>query len=83
MTLWWIGVFVFVVVILPVVALILHRLLRPAIQIKAYADDLTPKVGLFAPHIAAAVSELATTQRLVAQARPELERYSRALERLR
>lgn len=82
MTLWWIGVIVFVVVILPVVALILHRLLRPALQIKSYADDITPKVGLFGPHIAGAVSELATTQRLVARVRPELERYGRALERL-
>ncbi len=82
MTLWWIGVIVFVLVILPVVALILHRLLRPALQIKSYADDITPRVALFGPHIGGAVSELATTQRLVAQVRPELERYSRALERL-
>ncbi len=82
MTLWWIGVIVFVVVILPVVALILQRLLRPALQIKALADDIAPKVGLFAPHIHDAVSELVTTQRLVAQVRPELERYSRVLERL-
>lgn len=83
MILWWIGNLVFVVVIIPVVALILHRLLRPAIQIGEYADDIVQNVALFPPHIAEAVGELATTQRLVAQVRPELERYSRALERLR
>jgi hypothetical protein len=83
MTLWWIGVIVFVVVILPVVALILERLLRPALQIKAYADDIDPNVATFAPYIRAAVGELARTQQLVAQVRPELERYSRALESLR
>lgn len=83
MTLWWIGVIVFLVVILPVVALILQRLLRPALQIKAYADDITVHGAQFAPHIAAAVGELGTTRRLVAAVRPEVERYSRAIERLR
>ncbi len=82
MTLWWIGAAVLLVVIVPVVALVLHRLLRPALEIKAYADDIAAHGGLFAPHIAGAVEELATTQRLTAQVRPELERYSRALERL-
>jgi hypothetical protein len=83
MTLWWIGVIVFVLVILPVVALILERLLRPALEIKAYADDIDPNVATFAPYIRDAVSELATTQRLTAQLRPELERYCRALERIK
>jgi hypothetical protein len=80
--LWWIGNIVFVGVIIPAVVLILHRLLRPALQIKAYADDITEHVSLFPPHIHDAVQELATTQRLVADVRPELERYSRAIERL-
>lgn len=83
MTLWWIGNALFVVVILPVVALILHRLLRPAVQIKAYADDIAENGALFAPHLAGAVKELATTKTLAADLRPELERYSQALERLR
>jgi hypothetical protein len=83
MTLWWIGIVVFAAVILPAVTLILHRLVRPALQIKTYADDIAEHGGQFAPHIASAVRELGTTRRLVAQIRPELERYSRALERLR
>ncbi|MHB8656518.1 MAG: hypothetical protein ACYC91_00970 [Solirubrobacteraceae bacterium] len=82
MTLWWIGVVVFLVVVIPVVALILQRLLRPALQIKAYADDIAEYGGQFAPHIAGAVEELVTTRRLVAAVRPEVERYSRAIERL-
>ncbi|MGI8864552.1 MAG: hypothetical protein ACR2JH_09180 [Solirubrobacteraceae bacterium] len=83
MTLWWIGNVLFVVVIIPVVALILHRLLRPARQIKAYADDIAENGALFAPHLSVAVSELATTKALAADLRPELERYSQALDRLR
>jgi hypothetical protein len=82
MTLWYIGDILFVLVILPVVALILHRLLRPALQIKAYADSIAEDGALFAPHINAAVGELAKTQALIAAARPEIERYGRALERL-
>lgn len=83
MTLWWIGVIVFLFVILPAVALILHRLLRPAQQISAYADDIAVHGGQFGPHLAATVEELAKTQKLVAAVRPEIERYSRAIERMR
>lgn len=83
MILWWIGVIVFGLVIVPVVVLILQRLLRPALQIRAYADSIDADVALFPGHIAAAVNELAQTQGLVATARPEIERYARALERLR
>lgn len=82
MTLWWIGDILFIFVILPVVALVLHRLLRPAMEIGGYADDACASVVLFPPHIADAVGELARTQQLVSAVRPELERYSRALERL-
>jgi antibiotic biosynthesis monooxygenase (ABM) superfamily enzyme len=82
MTLWWIGAALLVAVVVPVVALILNRLLRPALQIGAYVDNITEDVAQFPGHIEAAVRELATTQRLVAQARPELQRYCQALERL-
>jgi hypothetical protein len=82
MILWWIGVIVFALVIVPVVVLILQRLLRPALQIRAYADSIESDVSLFPGHIHSIVSELATTQGLVATARPEIERYARALERL-
>lgn len=82
MILWWIGVIVFALVIVPVVVLILQRLLRPALQISQYADSIDADVALFPHHIHAAVSELAQTQGLVATARPEIERYASALERL-
>lgn len=82
MILWWIGNVVFVVVIIPAVVLILHRLLRPVLQIQGFAHEIAERGALFGPHIAEAVEELATTQRLVSEVRPELERYGRALERL-
>lgn len=82
MTLWWIGGALLVGVVVPVVAVVLHRLLRPALQIKAYADDVAASVVQFPGHIELAVAELASAQQLVAQARPELERYIAAVERL-
>ncbi|HWF49416.1 MAG TPA: hypothetical protein VG294_02135 [Solirubrobacteraceae bacterium] len=83
MILWWIGVIVFALVIVPVVVLILQRLLRPALQIREYANSIDADVAKFPGHVAATVSELATTQGLVATARPQIERYAQALERLR
>lgn len=82
MTLWWIGAALLVAVVVPLVTIILIRLLRPALQIKAYADDIAGSVVQFPPHIEAAVQELSATRELVAQARPELERYAGAVERL-
>lgn len=82
MALWWAGAIVLLVVVVPVVALILHLLLRPALQIKAYADDVAQNAALFGPHLAAAMNELTGTERLVAELRVDLERYSQTLERL-
>jgi hypothetical protein len=82
MILWWIGVIVFALVIVPVVILILQRLLRPALQISGYADSIEADVRLFPGHIDAIVAELAQTQQLAQVARPEIERYARAVSRL-
>ena len=82
MSAWWAAVIVFIVVILPVVALVLHTLLRPALQIKAYADDVAEQGGRFGNYVGAAVEELAQTHALVSELRPQIERYAQALERL-
>jgi hypothetical protein len=82
MILWWIGAALLLVVVVPAVALVLNRLLRPALQIRGYVDEITERVVLFPEHIDAAVAELATTRQLASQARPAIERYCSALERL-
>lgn len=79
---WWAAVIVFIVVILPVVVIVLHRLLRPAVQIGAYAADIEEHVAKFPPHIHVAVEGLAETRRLVAAVRPQVERYANALKRV-
>lgn len=82
MALWWAGAIVLLVVVVPAVAVILHLLLRPALQIRAYADDVAENAALFGPHLGAAMNELTGTGRLVAELRVDLERYSETLERL-
>lgn len=81
MILLWIGNVIFLFVIIPVVVVILRRVLAPATEIKAYADDITEHGAQFAPHLEA-LSELATTRELVRQANTDLERYVRALDRI-
>jgi hypothetical protein len=40
MWLWWIGNAVLLVVVVPVVLLLANRVMRPALEIKRYADDI-------------------------------------------
>lgn len=81
MTLLWIGNLIFLAVVIPAVVIILRRVITPAVEIKAYVDDITEHGAQFAPHLGA-VSELATTRQLVRDVNVELERYVRALERI-
>ncbi len=81
MTLMWIGNAIFLLVVIPAVVIILRRVITPAIEIGAYADDIMEHGAQFAPHLGA-LSELATTRDLVRQINGDLERYVRALERI-
>lgn len=81
MTLMWIGNALLLLVVIPAVVIILRRVLEPAIEIKAYADDITEHGAQFAPHLGA-LGELKTTRELVRQVNVDLERYVRALERI-
>lgn len=81
MILWWIGDIIFILVVLPVVLIILQRVLRPALEIVRYADDITDHVVTFPPHLDA-LQDLGTTSQLVKEVNVDLERYVRALDRL-
>ena len=81
MILMWIGNLLLLFVVIPAVLIILRRVIAPATEIKAYADDITEHGAQFAPHLSA-LGELATTRDLDKQVNADLERYVRALERL-
>lgn len=79
MTLWWIGNFVLIVVIIPVVVVILNKVIEPANHIREYADDIMEHGAQFGPHLEA-LQDLNKTRDLVRRARGDLERYARALD---
>lgn len=79
--LWWIGNLVLIAVIYPVVVLLLNRLLRPAHEIEAYANDILDH-GVKLTGALDSVPKLLTTADLVGTARRNVERYGRAVERL-
>ncbi|MBW3556806.1 MAG: hypothetical protein KY454_07705 [Actinobacteria bacterium] len=81
MVLWWIGNLLLVLVILPVVIILLNKLLRPAKEIEAYANDILDH-GVKLTGALDAVPKLYQTADLVGTARRNVERYGRALERV-
>ncbi len=81
MWLWWVGNVLLLFVVLPVVILLLNRLLRPAREIEAYANDILDH-GVKLTGALDAVPKLVQTSELAATARRNVERYGRALERV-
>ncbi|MDP9442053.1 MAG: hypothetical protein M3P34_07750 [Actinomycetota bacterium] len=81
MVLWWIGNILLIAVILPVVIILLNKLLRPAKEIEAYANDILDH-GVKLTGALDAVPKLYQTADLVGTARRNVERYGRTLERV-
>jgi hypothetical protein len=82
MTLWWIGNFVLIAVVIPVVCAILVQVLTPIFQIRQYVEEITTYGAQFGPHLDDVAGELVQTRDLVKQAGGELGRYSRAINNL-
>jgi hypothetical protein len=79
--LWWIANLLLLFVVAPVVLLLLNNLLRPAQEIKAYADDILEH-GVGITSELDAVPKLVQTKELTGQARQAVGRYGAALQRL-
>lgn len=79
--LWWIGNVALLVVVAPVVLLFANRVLRPIMEIKAYATDVLEH-GVALTGTLDAVDDLVTTRQLAASARQEAGRYVAALSRV-
>jgi hypothetical protein len=80
--LWWIGNIVFVAVIIPVVVVILMQVLTPIREIRAYADEIAERGGLFGPHLDA-TAELTKTRDLVKDVNAGVVAYIQVLDRIR
>ncbi len=81
MVLWWIANLLLLFVVAPVCLLLLNKVLRPAQEIKAYADDILEH-GVGITGELDAVPKLVQTKELTGQARQAVGRYGAALQRL-
>lgn len=81
MTLWWIANVLLLLVVIPVVAFLLHKLREPVLEIKAYADDILEHgVGTIAE--LDAVDELVETRQRVGVLKDQVITYGRAVARI-
>lgn len=76
---WWIGNALLALVVIPTVGLLALRVVRPLLEIRAYADDILQH-GLGAADELGAVQELLRTRELTAAARRAGRRHSGAVE---
>lgn len=74
MVLWWVGNAVFLLVVIPLVVLLLHRLHTPVREIRAYADDALEH-GVLAIAALDAVDELIETRDRVSLMKAQLADY--------
>lgn len=81
MILWWIGNLVLLFVVAPVCILMLNRVLRPAKEIYAYADDILDH-GVKLTGTLDSVPKLFRTRELTSAARQSAGRYGAALSRI-
>ena len=81
MVLWWIGNVILIGVVAPVVVWLANKLLRPVLEIRAYADDILEH-GVNITGELDAVPNLQHTRELASGAREGVGRYGEALRRL-
>lgn len=81
MVLWWIANALLLLVIIPVVVLLLHRLHRPVEAIRRYAEDALEH-GVLAIAELDAVDELVETRERIALLRTQVTAYGGSVARL-
>ncbi|MEO7443765.1 MAG: hypothetical protein ABIW46_09570 [Acidimicrobiales bacterium] len=79
--LWLLGDLILLAVIVPVVLLLLNRVLRPTMEINAYANDILEH-GVGITGALDAVPKLIATRDLTSTAKTSAVRYVTALKRL-
>ncbi len=81
MALWWIGNAVLILVVIPAVLVVAQRVLRPALEIRRYADDAAEHGALLPEHLDP-LADIERTRTLAREVTAGLERYRAALDEL-
>jgi hypothetical protein len=79
--LWWIANALLLLVIIPAVVLLLHRLHRPVVEIRRYAEDALEH-GVLAIAELDAVDDLVETRERIALLRTQVTAYGGSVARL-
>lgn len=79
--LWWIANAIILLVVVPVVILLANRVIRPAVEIQAYSDDVLEHGVKLTEHLVP-VPALVETDKLITDITGEAVRYVTALRRL-
>ncbi|MDX1619486.1 MAG: hypothetical protein R3320_00745 [Nitriliruptorales bacterium] len=77
-TFWWIGIAIFVLVVIPVVGLVAWRLIQVVAEIRRYADDIREHGSGLAGELES-VAALDRTKELTGTLREGLGRYAEAV----
>jgi len=80
-TLWWIGNAIFVLVVIPVVVVLLHRLVKPVVAIERHVNVIHDNAGAIVVALDG-VKALITTRDLVKRVGGGLTRYVTAVDRI-
>ena len=81
MALWWVANVVALVVVIPLVVILANRVIRTALEINRYADDILDHGVVLAANLEP-VPALLETRALVGQAKGNAVEYVTALDRL-
>ncbi len=81
MWLWWLANVVGLLIVIPLVIVLANRVVRPALEIQAYSDDILEN-GLALSEDLVPVPALAQTDELVGEITGEAVRYLSGVRRL-
>ncbi len=79
--LWWVANAIILLVVVPLVVLLANRVIRPALEIQAYSDDVLEHGVKLTEHLVP-VPALVETDKTIAAITGESVRYVTALRRL-
>jgi signal transduction histidine kinase len=79
--LWWIANAVLLLVVVPVVALLLHRLRQPVLEIRGYAEDALEH-GVLAIAALDPIDDLVETRERVAVLKEQVAGYGASVARI-
>ncbi len=78
---WWVGNVILFIVVIPLVVVLANSVVRPAVEIRRYADDILEN-GVLVTGNLDPIPALVDTRRMIGETLAGVRRYGAALDRL-